>query len=213
MTNWLESHAKKSPQLCNSVTFSVHWGRGLVLWGVLPPEVFQYALGNPIHGQSQPPVVTYPLHFSGIRPWLYFTERFFKGLLELCFITRWFIPVPPVSSLVYFLNHWIYAMLIVTSASHKPRGHLSKVNMVRASPEWSHGAIQRCICNQQVKNWYLRSTIMAEVSSERSFPNIFQYLQALANIISLFFSFGGHQRCSKAYYFPPIKKSLSMNVL
>lgn len=47
---------------------------------------------------------------------------------------------------------------------------------------------------------------MAEVSSKRSFPNIFQYLQALANIISWFFSFGGHQCCSKAYYFPPIKK-------
>ena len=85
MTDWLGSHSRKHP---NFETLSLFAEAGGLSYEVcsLPsiperPEQF--------YPWAEPAICSHiPSAFSEVHLWLYFTQLFFKGLLELCFVTR-----------------------------------------------------------------------------------------------------------------------------
>lgn len=130
VSNWIESHSGKTPPLCNSLIFSVHWGQGLV------NEV--YSLSRYSRKPQAIPSVSRARYLESCSscifrdlPMAWFhMNSFSKDSLSCAWLQDDSYSPILVFVSVCFLNHWMYGMPMVTSVSYNLMGCLGRANVV-----------------------------------------------------------------------------------
>lgn len=87
MTDWLGSHSRKHPNFETELSSLFAEAGGLSYEVCSLPSIPECPEQS--YPWAEPTTCSHiPSAFSEVRPWLYFTQQFFKGLLGLCFVMR-----------------------------------------------------------------------------------------------------------------------------